>query len=429
MKYTITILLFVFAASLCNAQNITLEECQRAARDNYPLISQKGLIDKLADYNVSNARRNWLPQITLSAAAGYLSEVPTIPDKLAGLLPQLNMNIGDFPHDLYGASVGVKQIVWDGGMVKAQVEASKAEAEVSRQSWETEMYALCGRVNQLYFGVLLLQENLNVADLFIDELNRNYKTVEAMAKYGTADKNDLDKIKVEILGANQQRAQIEASRKAYLQMLGIITGGTVNVSSELTKPAMAKIPATDEINRPEIAVIDARQNLLNAQRKAVNSSVMPQIGAFIQGVYSKPSPDIIGSMMNNKWSPYFMAGISLQWKIGNFYTLKNKRTQIDLSAAMLASQRETILYDIMLQSTQEKAAIDKMTEVLSYDDGIIEIRNDIRRRTETLVGNGEGSVNDLLRELNAEDIARRNKAAHEIEWLKNIYDLKYTVNE
>ena len=123
------------------------------------------------------------------------------------------------------------------------------------------------------------------------------------------------------------------------------------------------------------------------------------------------------------------AGVSLSWNIGGFYTKKNRMAQIALNERRLESQRETFLYTIRLQSMQERAAIAEMQEVMRYDEEIIALRESIRRRTEASVKNGEASVNDLLRDMNAEDRARQNKAAHEVEWLKNIYDLKYTVNE
>ena len=157
---------------------------------------------------------------------------------------------------------------------------------------------------------------------------------------------------------------------------------------------------------------------------------MPQIGAFVLGAYSNPSPNIFNSMMGDgKWSPYLFAGISLKWNIDGFYTKKNRMSQIELNRKRLETQRETLLYNIRLQSTQERAAIEQMEEVMRYDDEIIRLRSTIRKRTEAQVTNGEGSVNDLLRDINAEDRARRNRTAHEVEWLKNIYDLKYTVNE
>ncbi len=430
MKRIACILLLLTGTVLCRAQTVTLEACQLAAREHYPVVAQQGLIDKLEEFNISNARRNWLPKISLSAMAAYLSEVPEFPATLSDLFGQLGIDFGAMPHSLYGAAVQVQQPVWDGGLIKAQTDAAKAEGEVARRSWETEMYALGERVNQLYFGSLLLQENIATADLMIADLRRNRKMLESMAEFGTAEKNDLDMLQVEILGAEQQRAQLESTRTAYIAMLSLMTGLDLTAETVLEKPSPAGIPSGAENGRPELALLDAQSGLLDAQRKAVRASVMPQIGAFVLGAYSSPSPNIFNSMTGSrKWSPYFFAGISLKWNIDGFYTKKNRMAQIELNRRKLESQRETFLYNIRLQSTQERAAIRQMEEVMRYDDEIIELRSTIRRRTEAQVTNGEGSVNDLLRDINAEDRARQNRTAHEVEWLKNIYDLKYTVNQ
>ena len=431
MKRIACLILFVIGAAVCYGQHrVTLEECQLLARDNYPVIAQQGLIDQLEEFNISNARRNWLPKISLSAMAAYLSEVPEFPSTLNDLFSQLGVNLAAMPNTLYGTTVQIQQAIWDGGLIKAQTEAAKAESEVSRRSWESEMYALTERVNQLYFGSLLLQENIATADLMIEDLQRNYKMLESMAAFGTAEKNDLDMLKVEILGAQQQRAQLASTRTAYIAMLSIMTGLELTAATELEKPAPEGIPAGDGSRRPEFALLDAQAGLLDAQRRAVRASVMPQIGAFVLGAYSNPSPNIFNSMMGDgKWSPYLFAGISLKWNIDGFYTKKNRMSQIELNRKRLETQRETLLYNIRLQSTQERAAIEQMEEVMRYDDEIIRLRSTIRKRTEAQVTNGEGSVNDLLRDINAEDRARRNRTAHEVEWLKNIYDLKYTINQ
>lgn len=431
MKRIACLILFVTGAVVCYGQNrVTLEECQLRARDNYPVIAQQGLIDQLEEFNISNARRNWLPKISLSAMAAYLSEVPEFPSTLNDLFSQLGVNLAAMPNTLYGTTVQIQQAIWDGGLIKAQTEAAKAESEVSRRSWESEMYALTERVNQLYFGSLLLQENIATADLMIEDLQRNYKMLESMAAFGTAEKNDLDMLKVEILGAQQQRAQLASTRTAYIAMLSIMTGLELTAATELEKPAPDGIPAGDGNRRPEFALLDAQAGLLDAQRRAVRASVMPQIGAFVLGAYSNPSPNIFNSMMGDgKWSPYLFAGISLKWNIDGFYTKKNRMSQIELNRKQLEMQRETLLYNIRLQSTRERAAIEQMEEVMRYDDEIILLRSTIRKRTEAQVTNGEGSVNDLLRDINAEERARQNKTAHEVEWLKNIYDLKYTINQ
>ncbi len=431
MKRLAILLALLFAgAAACRGQVVTLDECQQLAQENYPVIAQQELIEKLAEFNVSNARRNWLPQISVSAVAAYLSELPQIPDNLQSLLAVGNVELGSLSHGLYGATVQVKQPIWDGGMIGAQVAAAKAEGEVSRKTWETEMYALRERVNQLYFGALLLQENIRTVDLLIADLERNYRMLEAMLQFGTAEQNDLDQLRVEILGAQQQRSQLESSRTVYIAMLGVMTGQPFTAETQLERPEAAVLAHSTGDKRPEMALLDAQQALLDAQRRAVRASVMPQIGAFAWGIYSNPSPDIFKSMADNgRWSPYALAGVSISWNIGGFYTKKNRMSQIELNERRLESQREAFLYNIRLQSMKEQAAIDQMKEVMRYDDEIITLRTSIRQRTEAQVQNGEASVNDLLRDMNAEDRARQNKTAHEVEWLKNIYDLKYTVNE
>lgn len=298
MKRIACLILFVIGAAVCYGQHrVTLEECQLLARDNYPVIAQQELIDQLEEFNISNARRNWLPKISLSAMAAYLSEVPEFPSTLNDLFSQLGVNLAAMPNTLYGTTVQIQQAIWDGGLIKAQTEAAKAESEVSRRSWESEMYALTERVNQLYFGSLLLQENIATADLMIEDLQRNYKMLESMAAFGTAEKNDLDMLKVEILGAQQQRAQLASTRTAYIAMLSIMTGLELTAATELEKPAPDGIPAGDGSRRPEFALLDAQAGLLDAQRRAVRASVMPQIGAFVLGAYSNPSPNIFNSMM------------------------------------------------------------------------------------------------------------------------------------
>lgn len=429
-RIAILLLILTTWMQICSAQqSITLEECQRLARENYPVISQYGIIEKLEDFSVSNARRNWLPKVSVSGMASYLSEVPAFPQTVSDLFMQLGINFGAMPHTLYGAAVQVQQPIWDGGLIKTQVEAAKAESEVARRNWEAEMYSVGDRVNQIYFGALLLQENIISADLLIEDLERNYKMLESMAEYGTAERNDMDLLRVEILRAQQQRAGLESSRRAYMAVLGIMTGRELDEGTRLAKPAPAEVSAVDGVNRPELAVLDAQAGLLEVQRKAVRAELMPQIGAFILGAYSNPSPDIFKSMTGDrKWSPFLFAGISLKWNIDGFYTKRNRLSQVELNARRLKSQRETLLYNIRLQSTQQEASIDRMAEEMRYDDEIIALRTAIRKRTEARVSGGDGSVNDLLRDMNAEEAARQNRNAHEAEWLKNIYDLKYTVN-
>ena len=430
------------ALSPLAAQTLTLEQCQQMARENYPLVEQRGLIEKSSEFTVANAKHNWLPQVSISAQATYQSDVVTIPQDIVDMVGQLegspilgavgidmpNLNYDGIPKDQYKAAVEVQQIIYGGGAVKAQVEAAKAQGEADQQNWETEMYALRERVNQLYFGTLLLQEKGKEVNLMMDELERNKRLVQACVDLGVAGQSDVDKLQVEILSARQQRSEIDASLKAYRIMLGIMTGQEIAEGTEFVKPAMTLLPAELQINRPELRYIDAQQRLLDAQKRGVDAAIKPQIGAFFQGAYSNMGLDMFSTMMNNGWEPYFIAGIQLKWNLSGFYNRKSSLSKIETARSQLALQRETFLYNMNLKSRQEQIGIERMHEVMKEDDEIIRLRTSIRERAAAGVQNGSVTVNDLLREIHAENLARQNKVTHEIELLKDIYDLKHTVN-
>lgn len=67
MKYITTLFSLILLPILAQAQIVTLDECQRLAQENYPLIKQYDLIRQTTDYSVSNISKGWLPQISAVA--------------------------------------------------------------------------------------------------------------------------------------------------------------------------------------------------------------------------------------------------------------------------------------------------------------------------------------------------------------------------
>ena len=66
---------------------------------------------------------------------------------------------------------------------------------------------------------------------------------------------------------------------------------------------------------------------------------------------------------------------------------------------------------------------------MAEDEEIIKLRSQVRKAAESKLRHGIIDVNDLLREINAENAARVQQSMHEIEMLKEIYNQKYTKGE
>ena len=416
MVFSFSFLLFV---SGINAQ-ITLEECQRKTQENYPLVHQYGLVEKTKEYNLENAAKGYLPQFALSAKASYQSEVTEIPVKRPGV------DLKGVPKDQYQVMLELQQKIWDGGGIRTQKKQTTAEAEIEKEKLNVDMYALNSRVNDLYFGILLLDEQLKQNALLQDELERNYRQITAYVENGIANQADLDAVKVEQLNTKQKRVELASSRMAYLKMLSLLVGEKLSQETVLEKPVpQDDISAVGEIRRPELSLFNAQGVGLQVQEKALNVRHLPQFGLFVQGAYGNPGLN----MLKNEFSPYYIAGVRLSWNFGSLYTLKNDRKVIENKRRQLDNNRDVFLFNTRLEMTQQDQAIQSLEKQMQDDDEIIRLRTNIRKSAEAKVANGTLTVTEMLRELTNESLARQSKALHEIQRLMGIYQLKYTTND
>ncbi|MDR3269717.1 MAG: TolC family protein [Tannerella sp.] len=410
----------------CLQGQITWEQCQTAAREQYPLIRQYGLVEQSTYYSVANAAKAWLPQVALTAQATYQSDVAAFPEGMTALYQQVGIDMKGLNKDQYRMALEVNQTLWDGGRHKAQQEMAGADGEVSRQSLEVEMYALRERVNSLYFGILLLHEQLRQNMLLRELLQSNLRNVEAGIANGVALQSDRQSIQVELLAAAQQRVQIESADAAWRRMLAVMTGLPAGETDTFEKP---DIPSTsDAVNRPELQLFDAQQLLFDAQMRTVNTSVKPHLGLFAQGFYGNPGLNLFKDMTEDRWTWNYLAGIRFQWNFGSLYTQKGSLKKLSIARQRVDNQRDVFLFNHELQKIQQQNAAAKMMRLMAGDDEIIALRTAIRRASEARFTNGTMTVNDLLRDITAESQAQQSRALHEIEYLKQLYDLKHTTN-
>lgn len=420
MKHLIlNCLLFVALPIAALGQSITLDECQTKAKANYPLVKQYNLIEQTAQYNISNANKGYLPQLTLSAKGTYQSQVTKLPITIP------NVTIPGLSKDQYQAVVEANQVIWDGGAISAQKKITNANAEVEKQKLEVDLYALNERINQLYFGILLLKEQLRQNDILQNELQTNYNRVASYKQNGVANQSDLDALKVEQINAQQRGTELHITQKSYFIMLSALTGLTIDTKTELIKPEINLASLNTTVNhRPEIGLFDAQNKLFESQKELLNAGNRPKIGAFVQGGYGKPGLN----MLTNAFSDFYIGGIRLSWNLSGFYTQKNNLNKIEVSKKAMDVQKETFLFNSDLKTKQQQTEIEKLKSTLANDDEIIRLRGNIKKSATTKVDNGTLTITDLIREINAEDQAKQLKSLHEIQLIMNVYQLKNNIN-
>ena len=402
---------WVWAMGMCALQGtlsaqLTLETCYRAARENYPLVRQFDLIERTKDFTVENATKSYFPQLSFSGKASYQSDVTKMPFSIPGV--ELGLD-----KDQYQLVLELNQTIWDGGAVRNRKEEARAKSEVQKGQLEVNLYALDDRVNQLFFGMLLIDAQLAQNALLQAQLARNHGQVSACMQQGVANQADLDAVAVEQLNARQTESELRVNRKAYAEVLGLLTGRK-GIDAE----------PLEENRRPELSLYESQRRQLSVQEKGLTARYMPKLGVFAQGAYGDPGLN----MLKGGFEPYYIAGLRLSWNISDLYTRKNDKRLLAASRDDIDVQEAVFRLNNRMEAAQHWRTVEKIDTLMKNDDELIRLRTNIRKSAEAKVANGTLTVTEMLRKVTAEDQAKQAKALHEIQRLQALYDIKYTMN-
>ena len=404
----------------------TLEECQQAAEHNYPLIRQYDLIARTTELTVDNVRKGWLPQLTAMAQATWQSSVTAWPDEMQAMMGQMGVDVRGLKKDQYRVGVDVSQVVYDGGSIRSRQEVARRQGHVGQLQNEVSLYGVRQRVNEMYFGLLLLDDRLRLNEEQQELLLSSERKLASMYRNGTAAESDYKLVKAERLNAVQQHTSLQAQRQTLQRMLALFCGWQ---QVEPVKPQpVAGSPSAAEVLRPELRLIDAQLQLADAQEKALDASLMPRLSVFASGFYGYPGYNMFEDMLNHRWTLNGMIGARVTWNIGALYTRHNDRRQLNTQRETFHVQRDVFLLNNRLESMQQDEDIARYRRMMADDEEIISLRSAVRKAAESRLSHGIIDVNGLVKEISSESAARLQQSMHEIEMLKQMYDLRYTVN-
>ena len=426
MNRLIFSLLAASCVSLC-ASALTLPEARRLAVENYPLIRDYNLISLTEQFTLENASKAWLPQVGVGGQATWQTGVAAYPDVLREMLSQRGLSLKGMGKFQWKGQAQIEQMIWDGGRIKASQDVVAREAEESRISNDVELYRLRGRIDDIYFGLLLLAQQKEAVTSSVSLLQANLDRVNSLVRNGAAMQSDADVIEAELLCANQQLLSIEESMKAYRSVLSLYVGPRAD--EPLEEPIAMAVPmANDSHLRPERRLMAARRATLDARSAMVRRDCMPQVGAFAQGYFGYPGMNFMEAMMSRNPSFNVMVGVSVKWNIGSLYTRKNKLLSLQASADRIDVAQQVFDFNIDVQVSQERIEIERLRKISESDASIVELRGRVRKASEARLREGIVEPTSLLLRITDEKNAIISANSHRIEYLKALYQLQNTLN-
>ena len=407
---------FLLHLSLNAQESVTLKETQQLAKEHYPLIKRNGLIEKTKAYTLENIAKGWLPPINVVGQATYQNEVTQLPFALP------NSSVEPLSKDQYKVYADIQQTVYDGGIISNQKKLAKIQSETEIQKNEIEFDKLEERINQIYFGILQSQEQLQQTEITENDIENGLKKASAQLEYGTIFRSQVDVLKAQLIGLEQRQIEIESLRKNLIETLSLFTKKDFSENTVFETPE--KLLLTGENNRTELKLFSLQQQFLETQKSLVQSKNLPKLGAFFQGGYGKPG----FNMLRNEFDVFNISGLRLQIPISGYYTKKNDLALLNTQQQDLEIQKENFLFNQNFSTIRNNEELEKLQKLIQKDEELIVLRQSIKKASLAQLENGVINTSDYLREVNAEEQARIQKTTHEIQFLLTQYNQKAQLN-
>lgn len=420
MNKTLLVFLFYFMySSVTFAQTdgtYTLDQIQELAKNNYPLIKQRDLINQSSLLSNANLNRNYLPQVSINGQATYQSSVTSFPN------PALGTSVAILDKDQYKITADLTQVIYDGGVTHVQKQTQAIANLTEEEKLNVELNKLRDKINQIYLGILLYDEQLKqnlIAQIDFDE---GIKKVDSQVKNGIAFNSNLFSVQAESLKNKQRKDEIETSRKSLIAILGLYINQELLNNTKLQIPVIVPGSSTTII-RPELNVFNFQDSLLYTQSKLIGVKNLPKLNAFAQGGYGKPGLD----QFKNSFNPFYIGGLKLSWALGGFYTGSKERQINSINRSILDTQKELFLLNTNANLKQYQLEIDKLKLLVKTDEEIIVLRNKIKSAANAQLENNVITTADYIREVNSSDQANQNKIIHQLQLLQAQLNYQYTL--
>ncbi len=389
-------------------RSLSLDSCYEMAKRNYPLIKKYDLVEKSAEYNISNAGKAFLPQVSLTGIGAYLyTGIPAPPGK------------EDSKFKFIGI-MQVNQAIWDGGATKAQKDIIKANQVVEENGLAVSLYGIRERVDQIYFGILLIDEQLRQLNILTDRFAISLQNVKMSKENGYGYQSDIDEVRAEILNIDQRQIEFSYSRKKYVEMLSYLIGSPLPDSVQLQMPAAVLKANLQPMNRPEISLFIGQRAMVDAQLKQIKVANMPKLGLVGIGALIQPG----FYLGQNQVSGIALAGISLSWDVGGLYRSGNNRELNRIQFDKINNDEEVFRFNNGLELKKGSAEIESQSAILRKDAEIVALKGAIVKSYQLKYDNGLCSMNDLLNAMNKESEAKRNQSLHEVQLTMSTYNYK-----
>lgn len=391
--------------------SLRLAILQAEAVQHDPRGAQIDLLASQTKLQLATIGANWLPAVSLSAQAQYLSDVPQVPLGATG-----GVDLPAPPHDNYDAQLGIRQQLFDPTM-GARRNVTRAQLAESQARVRSTLFTLRDRVNESFFTALLMQAQRDELEAGITGLEAQLGVARDRVRLGAALPSASAVLEAEVLRRRQSLAEVSDRRAAALAVLGDLTGQVVPDSAALALPDLGASvararPELDTLRgRPEYDQFARSRDLLGRQAASLSAEDRPQVSAFGRTGYGRPGLNPLAT----EFEDYWLAGVKVEWRPWNRGTTRRHREELAIQQQIVTTEEDAFTESLRRGVVTSLAEIDRLEHTRAADEEIVGLREHILGETRARFGEGVITSAEFVDRETEALTARLARATHSVQ--------------
>ncbi|CAN5904144.1 hypothetical protein BH11GEM2_BH11GEM2_12560 [soil metagenome] len=390
---------------------VRLGALQAGALEHDPRARELAIVAAQSQLRQRSLDAEQRPSLSVESQGQYQSDVARLPFTLPG-----GVTVPVPPHDTYDAKFVAQQRLYDPTLASRR-SVEDAQLAESQSRLRSTLFAVRQSVNDLFFSALRAQSQLAELATTLTDLEAQLKVAGARVHEGQALPSEALALQAELLRRRQSVNELNASRRASLETLADLAGRSLDTLVVLAEPDdgaavdRARTAIAALRMRPEYEQFTRLRELLQRQADARAALDRPTILAYGRAGYGRPGLN----PLSDQFARYWLAGVQLQWKPFTWGTTDRDREVLTLQRQVVAQEEQQFTASLRRGVTQDVASIDRLAGIVSSDDEIVALREQIA--AEARARYTEGAITSAEYVDRQTDVlsARISRALHRVE--------------
>lgn len=348
-----------------------LQGCIKYALENSEAIKKSQYQIAIAKEELGEKLAAGLPSVSFEASMLNNLRIPRqfLPDGSLFGLPPGPVAVTFQTQFVGNASLQVNQLIFDFSYLLG-VKAARTYTELTQQQAGLSKHEIAAGVTKAYYGVLINQERIYLAQLNVIRLDSILKDAKTLNANGLVEKIDVLRAEVALTNMRTEAQKLNQLQELSLQLLKFQMGMPVRDILTVQGSLREIMPNLEEdINTPleksrraEFAILQMSRTMQELNARYTKSLYYPRLYGF-GSLGANTGQNQFGDLwkFNDRWFRNASVGLNLQWNIFDGFRRKHSLAKIQLEILKLKEDekilQKSIDFDIERAKTSLKSGL------------------------------------------------------------------------